>query len=212
METLLLHQWEIFIALEVMATISLLLFLVFRYAFTRRRVSFMFLGLFFALLLLEVILAIGLYKATGEISTFTFVIGIFILYAATFGISDFRKLDRFIKKWVGKWKGVDLLTEIDKERMERAKDPKVISRNSLLWWLGHLAVFLILQTYFWLAYGKQDEGLMYFLTDWSWFRAETPGKGPFTSDMVSSISQLWILIFAIDTIVSWSYILFPGKD
>lgn len=208
---LLLYQWEIFITLEVMGMVSLLLFLLFRYAFTRQGISYIFLGLFFIFLLFEVLLAILIYNKTGEISTFTIIIGVFILYAVSFGISDFRKLDRLIKKWVGRWKGVELLTEIDRERIKRAKDPKLISRKSLLWWLSHLLVFLILQTYFWLNYGKHDEGLIYFLRDWSWYQAETPDQGPFMSDLLNSISKLWILVFVIDTIISWSYIFFLVK-
>lgn len=211
MDTLLAYQWEIFIALEVIATVSLLLFLVTRYAFTNQKLSLLFLYLFFILLGSEAVLAIVVYKQTGEISTFTIVIAIFILYAATFGISDFRKLDRFIKKWIGKWKNIDLLSDKDKERMERAKDPKVISRNSLIWWLSHVVIFLIVHVFLWMTYGKHDDGIMYFLTDWSWYSAENLGTGPFTNEMVGSISQLWILIIGIDTIVSWSYILFPGK-
>lgn len=211
-EALLHYHWEIFITLEILATVSLLLFLVFRYALKKQSISYFFLIIFFMLLGTEVILAVVVYRETGEISTFTIVVTIFLLYALTFGISDFQKLDRYIKQKVGKWKNVDLLTEKDKQRMERAKNPKVIARNYFLWWLTHFGVFIGGHAYFWVTYGKHDEGIMHFLTDWSWYAAETTDEGPFHDEIIGSVSQLWILIFVIDSIVSWSYILFPGGE
>src|SRR5699024_1950306 len=113
MQFLLEHQWNIFIGLEVASLIFLLIFLVIRYAFTKQRISGIFLGLFILCIVLESVLAWFIYQETGEIDTFQIVIAIFIVYAFTFGIGDFKKLDRFIKKHVGKWRGIDLLTEED---------------------------------------------------------------------------------------------------
>src|SRR5690625_162345 len=100
MQFLLEHQWNIFIGLEVASLIFLLAFLVIRYAFTKQRISDLFLGLFILCIVLEAILAWLIYQETGEIDTFQIVIAIFIVYAFTFGIGDFKKLDHFIKaRW-----------------------------------------------------------------------------------------------------------------
>ena len=53
------------------------------------------------------------YQVTGEISTILIIITIFVLYACTFGIYDFLKLDRWMRRKIGEWRGVELLTEKD---------------------------------------------------------------------------------------------------
>src|SRR5690625_2402539 len=113
MDTLLTFQWEAFIFLEVLSWIFLLLFLIVRYAFGKESLGRLFLTLFVLFIFLEALLAFIVYQKTGEISTFQVVIFIFVVYACTFGISDFKKLDRYIKMKVGIWRGVELLTEKD---------------------------------------------------------------------------------------------------
>src|SRR5699024_1595298 len=81
----------------------------------------LFLGLFLLFILFEGLLAYLIYRQTGEIDTFQVVIIIFIIYACTFGVGDFKKLDRYIKVKVGKWRKVDLLTEKDKAVMAKLK-------------------------------------------------------------------------------------------
>src|SRR5699024_11293026 len=88
------------------------------------------------------------YRQTGEIDTFQIVVFIFIIYACTFGISDFKKLDRYIKQTVGKWRKVDLLTEKDRAVMEKQQNPKYIARRYRLWWYGHTIAFIILTLFF----------------------------------------------------------------
>ena len=50
-------------------------------------------------------------------------------YAATFGISDFKKLDRWMRKHIGKWRGVELLADKDISIMGKQKDPKYIAKK-----------------------------------------------------------------------------------
>src|SRR5690625_143590 len=102
MAFLLEHHWTIFIILEVSSMFFLILFALIRYAFTNIRFSVVFLILFFVTLILEAILAYVIYRETGEITTFQIIIAIFLIYAVTFGISDFKRLDRYIKQKVGK--------------------------------------------------------------------------------------------------------------
>lgn len=99
------YQWELFISLEVVSLLFLIVFLVIRYAFTKQRLSVLFLLLFLFCMVLEAVLAGVIYQETGEFSTFQVVIVLFLVYACTFGIGDFKKLDRFIKQKVGYWRG-----------------------------------------------------------------------------------------------------------
>lgn len=212
MDFLVTNQWELFIGLEVLSFLLVIIFFIVRYAFIKPKLSLWFLSIFFICFGIEILLALLIYRETGEISRFTVVITIFLLYAVTFGISDFQKLDRYMKKKVGKWRGVNLLTDKDIERIERAKDPKYISRNSAIWWVSHTAIFMIVHIFFWLSYGQHTEGILYYITDWSWFSSENDKTSPFNHEIISSASKLWIIVYAVDTIISWSYILFPGEE
>ena len=86
---ILAHQWEIFIAVEVLSMAALLLFGVVRYLLNKKKLSRLFIIAFLVLLALEALLAMLVYRETGEISTFQIVITVFVLYACTFGIFDF---------------------------------------------------------------------------------------------------------------------------
>ncbi|MBP1971398.1 hypothetical protein J2Z83_003537 [Virgibacillus natechei] len=129
MDLILTYQWEIFVAAEVLSLIALLLFGVVRYLLGKQRQSLLFLLAFLVLLMLEALLAILIYWETGEISTFQIIITIFVIYACTFGIVDFMKLDRWMRKKIGAWRGVDLLTEKDHRVIKRNKDPKFMVRK-----------------------------------------------------------------------------------
>ncbi|WP_449354873.1 hypothetical protein ACUL41_00870 [Virgibacillus natechei] len=89
MDLILTYQWEIFVAVEVLSLVTLFTFGIVRYLLSKRRQSLLFLLLFIVLLVLEALLAIMIYRETGEISTFQIIITIFVIYACTFGIVDF---------------------------------------------------------------------------------------------------------------------------
>lgn len=168
--------------------------------------------LFILCLVLEAALAFMIYRETGEISTFQIVIAIFILYACTLGISDFKRLDRWIKKKIGDWRGVNLLTEEDIRKMELAKDPKFIARKNRRWWYAHAIVFVVGHCLFWLYDGNHNHDLMFYLEDLSWWGEPDHVNGPFRSEAIAAISKIWVIIFGLDTIISWSYTLFPSKN
>lgn len=211
MDFFLAYQWEIFIFLEVLSFVFLFGFLLIRYAFSREKISSLFLFLFMLFILLEAILAYIVFQQTGEIDTFQIVIFIFVVYACTFGVFDFKKLDRYMKGKVGKWRGIDLLTEEDKRRMEQLKDPKVVARNQRMWWYGHTVVFVIAHWYFWMNYGNTAYPFTHYITDWAWFEGKSNVAAPFTNEMVMQVSMIWIVIYAVDTIYSWSETFFPSK-
>lgn len=156
-------------------------------------------------MLLEGILAIFVYRETGEISTFQIVVLVFIVYACTFGISDFKKLDLLMKRKVGEWRKVNLLTEADIKKIELHKDPKYQAKY------GHTFVFIIAHCMFWIYYGNHENGLMYYLTDFTWWGDVEVDNGPFQHEMIGQVSRLWMLVFAVDTIISWSYTFFPSN-
>src|SRR5699024_10054890 len=105
---------------------------------------------------------------TGEVTTFQIAIAVFIIYAATFGINDFKRLDRYIKEKVGKWRGVDLLTDKEKEIIEHLKDPKVIARRARYWFYAHSFVIIVGLSILWYLYGNKDYSPAYFLTHFTW--------------------------------------------
>lgn len=206
------YQWEIFIALELLSFFFLMAFIVLRYVTIKQKLSNGFLVLFLLCMVIEVLLAFQVYRSTGEFSTFQIVVGIFLIYACTFGISDFKKLDRYIKGKIEKWRGISLLTEEDLIKIEQAKDPKVIARKNRLWWYFHALIFIIAHYFFWQYYGNHANGLSSYLTDLSWWEEGVIENGPFQHDVIAQISRIWTLIFGLDTIISWSYTLFPAKE
>lgn len=205
-----MYQWEFFVTLEIISVISLLLFGLFRYFFDKKRTSLMFISLFIGLIIFEAMLGWLLYQRTGVISTFQLVIIVFVIYAMTFGVADFKKLDRWMRQKIGSWRGIELLTDKDKEIIKRDKDPKYIARKYRWSSMIHLIIFTTVQIIFW-SYGtsSMDEMLIY-VKDLSWIGTEDWTITPYANETVYGISMVWGLIFIIDFIYSWSYTIFPS--
>ncbi|MFD2130413.1 hypothetical protein ACFSKI_04025 [Pseudogracilibacillus auburnensis] len=211
MEFLLKFQWEIFIFIEVLSVVSLLLFGIVRYLMNKKKLSFLFIGAFLMLLVLEALLAVVLYQETGEISTFQIVITIFVLYACTFGIADFKKLDRWMRKKIGGWRGEELLTDKDYQIIEQNKNPKYLARKYRWTSTAHLIVFVIVQFIFWKLGTANIEELVGYARDLSWMEAGTYENSPYPNETLYAIGMLWGIIFVVDFIWSWSYTIFPSK-
>lgn len=206
------NTWPLFIiAAEIVSWLSLLLFLVVRYAFRKFKVSLWFLALFVLLTLFEGWLAWLDYQRTGEMATVQVVIILVLLYACTFGIGDFRKMDRWVKSKVGKWRGEDLLTEKDKEIMEKQRDPRYQARSNRRWWYVHVLLFAAGHLAFWMYSPYPGMTLLEMISSGSWFAEGFGETRPFGNETLNGISALWTVIFVIDTIVSLSYTLFPSK-
>jgi len=213
MELMLKFQWEIFITAEVLSMVSLLLFGVVRYVMNKKKLSLLFIVAFLVFLALEALLAILIYRITGEISTFQIVITIFVIYACTFGVIDFKKLDRWMRKKVGDWRGEELLTEKDYQVMERNNDPKYVARNYRWSSTVHLVVFVVVQSVFWMYGTANLEELFGYIRDLSWIEAGTYEESPYPNEAIYSIGMLWGIVFIVDFIWSWSwsYTIFPSK-
>lgn len=212
MELILRLQWELFIFAEVLSIVALLLFGIVRYFLNKKKLSLLFIATFLVLLVLEAILAIVIYQETGEISTFQMVITIFVIYACTFGIADFKKLDRWMRKKIGGWRGKELLTAKDYQIIERNKDPKFIAKKYRHTSLIHLVVFLVVQSAFWISGTANFDEMLGYIRDFSWIEAGTYEESPYPNETIYSIGILWGLIFIVDFIWSWSYTIFPSKS
>lgn len=205
-----LYEWEIIITLEIISWISLICFGILRYFFDKRRLSMIFLIIFVALIGVEALVGWMIYQETGELSTIQIVITIFVLYAITFGISDFKKLDRWMRKVIGKWRGINLLTDQDKLIMKRAKDPKYIAKKYRKSSIIHLLIFLAVQVGFWTYSLTSIEEAITYIKDFSWIGAEDYLVTPYANETLYGISMVWGIVFIIDFIYSWSYTLFPS--
>lgn len=211
MDVILDYNWELFITVEVLSLGSLILFGTFRYFFKKPRLSLMFIFLFLFLLIIEGLLGLYVYRQTGEISTFQIVITIFIIYAFTFGILDFIKLDRWMRKKIGKIRGVELLTDKDYEIIEKNNNPKYIAKKYRVSSYIHLTLFIIVQAILWVIGTESLAEIKMYLSDFSWLENENAKGTPYPNDAAFAIGAIWGIVFIADFIYSWSYTLFPKK-
>ena len=211
MQFIVSNQWGMFITLEILSLVALILFGFLRYVLNRIKLSRLAIVAFLGLLIIEVLLGILIYMQTNEISRFHIILGLFIFYACTFGIFDFLKLDRWMRKKVGKWRRIELLTEKDYAVLKRQKDPKYVAKKYRLTSMIHLVAFIVGQSILW-SYGTGSfDGMLNFLTDLSWVEAGTAEQSPYANEVAYSVGMIWTLVFVIDFIYSWSYTIFPGK-
>ncbi|MFD2043123.1 hypothetical protein ACFSTA_02245 [Ornithinibacillus salinisoli] len=211
MDMILNYNWELFITAEILSLVALILFCIFRYFFNKQRLSIVFIFLFLFLLVLEALLGLYVYTHTGEISSFLIIIAIFIIYACTFGVFDFIRLDRWMRGKIGKLRGVELLTPKDYEIMERNKDPKYIAKKYRISSFIHLVIFVIGQSIFWIIGTDSIAEMKSYITDFSWLENGVSEGTPYPNDTIFSIGVIWGIVFIVDFIYSWSYTLFPNK-
>ena len=211
MDIIVEYNWELFIIIEVLSLISIMLFSVFRYFFSKPRLSRIFIFTFLSLLVLEVLLGLYVYSQTGEFSTFLLIITLFVVYACTFGIVDFIRLDRWMRKKIGGLRGVELLSQKDYEIMKRNSNPKYIAKKYRISSLIHLVIFVIVQTIFWSMGTDSFAEMKVYLTDFSWVDEGTAEESPYPNDTLHAIGVIWGIVFIVDLIYSWSYTLFPSK-
>jgi len=204
------HDWAIFIGLEVCALIFILAFMGTRYLLSRRPLSNLLLGLFLLMMVLEGVLAFVVYQVTGEVSTFQVVVVLFLLYAVTFGVYDFKRLDFSTRMKIGTWRKTTLVTEAEIDKMRARKDPKTVARKSRIWFYVHTIGFGGALIYFWNTSGTSERSWLYFIQNWDWFGDEDLTQ-PFTNELLSQVVRLWLIIYIVDSIINWSYTFFPNK-
>src|SRR5699024_6514038 len=191
MQTLIQYQWETFIGLEVLSLIFLLLFGIFRYFLDQKKFSLLFIFGFISLLVLEVLIGILIYRVTGELTQFHIVLIIFLAYALTFGYFDFKKLDRWMRKNIGKLRKKELLTEKDCLIIKRNQDPKYIAKKYRISAYTHTILFISAQTVLWLMGTENMSEIIGYLRDLSWFDNPTSAGTPYANDIYFSIGIIW---------------------
>lgn len=159
--------------------------------------------------MIEGALGLYVYRQTGEISTFQIVIIIFILYAFTFGIFDFIKLDRWMRKKIGKLRGVELLTAKDYEIIEKNKNPKYIAKKYRISSYIHFILFITAQAVLWGMGTESLAEIKMYLSDFSWLGHGNSKESPYQNDAAFAVGVIWGIVFIADVINSWSYTLFP---
>lgn len=202
-DLILQYKWLFLILGEIIFWVSLLGFFIIRYAFGQEKLSkyFIFIWLLSDVWLL--ILGILDYRKTGAFSTFQVVIIIFLFYAVTFGRNDMRKLDRWMKRKIGKWKG-EPQGEVEKE--EKLYGMKYAVKQGKEF-VMHVAMFAAVMAV--LSFFLEFRGFDYF------FETKSLGdlikNGLFVEPTVGKITGVWALIVIIDAVITISYFIFPRK-
>lgn len=203
MDILVNYQWYWFLLLEIISTIGALTFIVIRYKIKNRTLSQLALALFIVPLLLEAGLALLIYQQTKEITTFHIVIMVFLLYACTFGVADFKKIDRMVRIWLGKRAGEDLLTATEHAQLAREKSPQYIRTKSLRNLVIHSVIFVAAVIYMWITFGNTD-----FTLSLRWV-TDSDHIQPLTNEVANTVLRVWLIAYSIDSILNLSYILTP---
>ncbi|WP_234417364.1 MULTISPECIES: hypothetical protein [unclassified Lysinibacillus] len=108
MDIILEHKWFFLITAEIIFWVCAIAFLLLRYWYKLDKLSMFAFGVFIINDLWIALLAFMDYRRTGEFSIYQILIVIMIVYALTFGKSDFKKLDGIIKGRVAKIRGESL--------------------------------------------------------------------------------------------------------
>ncbi len=210
MDFILDHKWIFFVLAEVIFWISILTFFTLRYWFKLNKLSLVFIAL--SLLNDLWIAALGFmdYTRTGEISSYQVVILIAIVYAFTYGKSDFRKLDAFIQKKVAKYKGESI------PEFEQPRELYGYAYAIKEWkqFLGHLLIYAVAHVAMLLMFGSSQQmadidSLNTLFTMWF---AENQALFPFDHPDANNISRIWSIVLAIDAVITLSYTIFPKAE
>lgn len=104
------HRWWFFIAVEISFWVLVIGFLVMRYGFGIRSHR-VFLWLLALNLLSFLALGIIDFRETGQFSTFQVVVVVALVYSVTYGPKDMKRLDRYMRLKIARWKGESLPPE-----------------------------------------------------------------------------------------------------
>jgi hypothetical protein len=197
MNILVEYRWTFLIGAEIIFWCSIIGFFVLRYMFQLKKASFIA-GI--VVLVNELfILTLGVidYVETGTISQFQIIIVIILLYMIFYGKKDLRKLDFFIQRQVAKWRGEEL--PIMEEVIELAG--WAYAKKELKKWSIHVVLFVSVHVFFFFVYGLVP------FDEWqNWLKA-----GIVQHEGASRVSQIWAVVFLIDTIITLSYVVFPKE-
>ncbi|GGA49214.1 hypothetical protein GCM10007416_22940 [Kroppenstedtia guangzhouensis] len=210
------HRWWFFIAVEISFWVLVIGFLVMRYGFGIRSHR-VFLWLLALNLLSFLALGIIDFRETGQFSTFQVVVVVALVYSVTYGPKDMKRLDRYMRLKIARWKGESLPPEEEarlleeREKEEKRKYGRLHAREQRRGWYLHLLLFLIAHFVFATLFGwKTASGIGGWVETWidTW---NAPELFPFRKEEVNQISRIWTLILLIDGINSFYYTIFPKQ-
>ncbi|EEK76231.1 Integral membrane protein [Bacillus cereus R309803] len=146
------------------------------------------------------ILTLGVvdYYQTGKFSNFQIITVIILLYAVFYGKKDLKKLDIFAQKLVAKWRNEP--APIMEEHVELTG--MAYAKQEIKNWVLHLVLFVGVHIFFFFAYG-----FIPFEQWGNWLES-----GIVLNKAASRVSQVWAIILLVDTVISFSYVLFPKKE
>ncbi|MBM7095466.1 hypothetical protein JSY36_06860 [Bacillus sp. H-16] len=214
MDTIIHYQWELFIATEVIAVLSVAAFVVFRYVAGSPRYARISLYVFVAANLFDVVVAFLVYRHTGELSMFQVVIFIFVMYAITFGRSDFKKLDFWLRTQIDRFARTDLVTSEEREAYEEKRYGKAQVHRTLKEWAMHGGLFVTVQAVFFLVFPSSSVTVAETLTQEGisrWMDAPE-SYGLFSEAAINQVALVWGIILIVDTVITLSYVVFPEKS
>lgn len=196
-DLLLENKWWFLIGAEVSFWVLSGAFLVLRYWFDSDRGSLVLL----ALIVLDnlFILALGVldYLSTGEFASYQLVIAAVLIYGLTFGKGDMKRLDAYLKKRVARWKGRAPLESSSRGATNSSDRDK--AKRERQGWYKHLALFVF------------GQGMLFAIGE-SWPVAQLTGNAPEELSALMNASRIWCVVFAVDTIWSLSYTVFPSRN
>ncbi|WP_085522290.1 hypothetical protein [Tuberibacillus sp. Marseille-P3662] len=203
------HKWIFFIAGEVIFWVSLIGFILLRYALNLPQLSRYLIGLWLASDLWLITIGVLDYMRTGSFQTFQLIILIFVIYALTAGKKDFQKLDRSIKRLIAKWKGTSL-QEDEIDPMQESLYGLAHAMKELKNFGIHILIYGIVMAILVIMFGFKGFG-------------EFPGgdlgdmidyvisHGFIQHPTASKISGIWTLVLGIDAMITVTYFIFPKK-
>ncbi|WP_410984207.1 hypothetical protein [Bacillus cereus] len=192
------YRWYFLIGAEIVFWVSAIGFFLLRYGLRLRKASFI-MGI--VLLLNEVfILTLGVidYYHTGKFSNFQIITLVILLYALFYGKKDLKKLDIRVQKLVAKWRNEPIPNiEAPLELTGWAYTKQEIGQWSL-----HFILFTVVHIVFFFVYGLMP------IEQWGdWLE-----KGIVLNEAASRVSQVWGIVFLVDTVITFSYLIFPKKE
>lgn len=210
MDYILTHKWAFLIVAEVIFWVSIITFLIARYWFGKKTLSFVFFLLFIVNDLWIASLGFFDYLHTGQFSSYQVVVLVVFVYAITYGKSDFKKLDYYIQIYVAKWKGLPAPNIEPPKKLVGREHAQKERKHFYI----HFSVYAIAHLVFYFLFGLSSR--FYEITSMGDFFREffsaKEGLLPFANPTVNNLSRIWTLIFVIDSIFALSYTVFPKSE
>ncbi len=203
--------WELLIVTEIIFWLLIGLFLLFRYVLGWKQFTKWMIPIFILTIVIDIYLGWVDYKMTGEFSIFQFIIIIFVVYALTSGLSDFRRLDAYIQRKVAKWKGQP---EPEQSAKLPAKYGREHARHERNGWFMHIAMFVLAQVAFFLLFGLREGVALSQFIDPDFYRSwwGDASLGAYRDITLNQLVQVWFVVLVVDGIISLSYTFSPRKE